>query len=320
MDIKGIHHVSAITANAKENLKFYREVLGLRLVKKTVNQDEPSMYHLFYGDQAGNPGTELTFFEIQMAGKTHQGTNSISLTSLRVPSDAAIHYWKTRFTKKGISHGKIIEHAGRLTLSFTDFEKQRLMLVSDELNEGVQSGVTWEESSIPSEYGITGLGPSELTVNDLQSTIKFMTDILGFKKKSSYSPLINDKQEIAVFEVGKGGTGAEIHLVEEIDLPKERPGRGSVHHIALRVENKAALDEWVEKLNQESIRNSGLVNRFYFYSVYLTDPNGITIELATDGPGFAIDEPLEKLGENLSLPPFLEDRRETIERALTPLE
>lgn len=319
MYIKGLHHISAITANGQENLNFYRDVLGLRLVKKTVNQDEPSMYHLFYGDAVGNPGTELTFFEIKMAGKTYYGTDSISLTSLRVPNDAALYYWRDRFIEKEVDHASIEKYCGRLTLGFTDFEGQRLMLVSDELNEGVASGVTWQKSSVPSEYGITGLGPSQLTVSNLQATDEFFREVLGFKKKESYS-FFENNQQVVVYEVGEGGTGAEIHLLETLDMPRERPGRGSVHHIALRVENKGVLEQWIQKLNKHDIKHSGLINRFYFHSVYLTDPNKITIEIATDGPGFTMDETLDQLGGNLSLPPFLETRRKTIEKALTPLE
>lgn len=320
MTFKGIHHVSAITADAQGNLNFYREVLGLRLVKKTVNQDQPSMYHLFYGDEKGNPGTELTFFEIPLAGRTHRGNNSISLTSLRVPNDAALDYWMNRFDEKGVAHEDIKERAGRLTLGFTDFEDQRLMLVSDESDKGVAGGVSWSESPVPSEVGIVGLGPSQLTTGNIAASTKFMVDVLGFREKGSYESDVENQPDILVFETGLGGSGAEIHLEERLDLPPERSGRGSVHHIALRVEDERELYEWIENLNALGVGNSGFVDRFYFRSVYLTDPNGITLEIATDGPGFATDEALESLGENLSLPPFLEDRREIIEKQLVPIE
>lgn len=319
MELKGIHHVSAITANAKENLKFYTQILGLRLVKKSVNQDEPSMYHLFYADEKGRPGTDLTFFEMPMAGQTYQGNNSISLTSLRVPNDKAMYYWQNRFEEFDVTHDDIKEELDRLTMSFTDFEGQRLMLISDEKNEGVSGGKSWNKSPVPCEQGIIGLGPSRLTVKNIEETEKFFIEVLGFRKKEHYPSLIKDQPDIVVYETGEGGTGAEIHLEKSSNLSVERPGRGSVHHIALRVANEKELYAWIDKLNSHRIPNSGFIDRFYFRSVYLRESNGITIELATDGPGFEMDEELNKLGETLALPPFLESQREEIEEKLNPL-
>ncbi|WP_153732717.1 ring-cleaving dioxygenase [Sporosarcina obsidiansis] len=319
MEIKGLHHVSAITADAKENLDFYTRIMGLRLVKKSVNQDAPSMYHLFYADEKGNPGTDLTFFEIPRAGQTYRGNNSISVTSLRVSNDQALQYWKSRFEEMDVPHEEIKEQAGRLTLSFTDFEGQRLLLVSDEQNTGVAGGVPWDKSPVPSEYGIVGLGPSRLTIENIDATASLLTTIFGFREKGRYASATEGQPDIVVFETGQGGTGAEIHLEHRMDLPPERPGRGSVHHIALRVDNQEELIAWVDKLNEHGIPNSGFVDRFYFRSVYVKDPNGITIELATDGPGFDTDEELEHLGESLALPPFLEKHRKEIEQRLQPL-
>lgn len=313
MELKGIHHVSALTAKALENVDFYTKVLGLRLVKKTVNQDDPSVYHLFYGDEKGNPGTELTFFEIPMIARKHEGTNSISATSLRVPNDRAIDYWKQRFEDLQIEHEEVIKRAGRLTLAFQDFEGQRLILVSDEKNEGVQGGIPWKKSTIPAEYGIIGLGPVILTVQNAKATIGNLTDLMGFRVKE------NDK-DVYVLETGEGGTGTEIHVEERTDLPPERQGRGSVHHVAFRVENEEELREWIQRINAANIPNSGFVDRYYFRSLYFREPNGILFELATDGPGFDTDEDIELLGESLALPPFLEPKRQQIEARLKPLE
>ncbi|MBM7713976.1 glyoxalase family protein [Bacillus thermophilus] len=320
MELKGIHHVSAITANARANKDFYTNILGLRLVKKTVNQDTPSMYHLFYADETGSPGTDLTFFEIPRAGKTYQGNNSISATSLRVPNDKALSYWQERFKRMSVPHEEIKERAGRLTLAFNDFEGQRLILVSDENNKGVKGGTPWGKSPIPKEFGIVGLGPSQLTIANIEGTVDLFTNVLGFRKKGQYASSVKGQPDIVVYETGEGGTGAEIHLEHRLDVTEERPGRGSVHHIALRVDNEEEFHAWIDKLNEHNIAHSGFVDRFYFRSVYLKDPNGITIELATDGPGFDIDEELEHLGESLALPPFLEHRREEIEARLKPLD
>ncbi|PLR75451.1 ring-cleaving dioxygenase [Bacillus sp. V3-13] len=315
--LKGQHHVSAITANAKRNYEFYTKTLGLRLVKKTVNQDDTSVYHLFYADERGNPGTDLTFFEIPNAGHTYHGTNSISGTSLRVPTDESLTYWKNRFAELGVDHDEISYTTGRATLAFRDFEGQRLILVSDEHNKGVAGGHPWDKSPVPVEHAVRGLGPVLLTVGQLEATSKILTEVMGFRAKATYN---EGDQKVFVYETGEGGTGAEIHLQERVDLPVERPGRGSVHHVAFRVENEEELRRWAELLKQLRIPNSGFVERYYFRSVYFREPNGILFELATDGPGFEGDEPFESLGEKLALPPYFEDRREAIEARLKPLD
>ncbi|WP_174734887.1 ring-cleaving dioxygenase [Mesobacillus harenae] len=318
--LKGQHHVSAITADAEGNYKFYTKILGLRLVKKTVNQDDTSVYHLFYADERGNPGTDLTFFEIPRAGQTRYGTNSISLTSLRVPDDESLHYWINRFDAHEVRHDGIEERGGRKTLSFRDFEGQRLMLVSDENNKGVKGGNPWNKSPVPNEHGIRGLGPVILTVGSFEKTAAVLTQILGYRQTSQYPSVAEGQRDIVVYETGEGGTGAEVHLEERTDLPAERPGRGSIHHVAFRVENTEELNKWVELLKELKIPSSGFVERYYFRSLYFREPNGILFELATDGPGFEGDEPFEQLGENLALPPYLENQRESIEAKLKPLD
>ncbi|KAI7263093.1 hypothetical protein KC345_g9252 [Hortaea werneckii] len=320
LTLKGLHHVSAITAKAPENYKFYTEVLGLRLIKKTVNQDDISVYHLFYGDEEGNPGTELTFFELPNAGRNRDGNNSISALSLRVPSDDALLFWTQRFAVFNVEHEEISERGGRKTLAFTDHEGQRLILVSDEHNQGVAGGKPWDKSPVPAEYAITGLGPAHLTVETAEHTALILEDLLGFRRKGTYPSLAAGQPDVIVFETGEGGSGAEIHLEERKDLPQERLGRGGVHHVAFRVDNEEELKLWIERIRTVQLPNSGFVDRFYFRSLYFREPNGILFELATDGPGFATDEQPEHLGESLALPPFLESKREQIEAHLKPLD
>ncbi|QUL55850.1 ring-cleaving dioxygenase [Paenibacillus tritici] len=320
LTLKGLHHVSAITAKAPENYKFYTEVLGLRLIKKTVNQDDVSVYHLFYGDETGNPGTELTFFELPNAGRNRDGNNSISALSLRVPSDEALLFWTQRFTVLGVEHEEITECGGRKTLAFTDHEGQRLILVSDEHNEGMAGGKPWAKSPVPAEYAITGLGPAHLTVETAEHTALILEDLLGFRRKGTYPSPVAGQPEVIVFETGEGGSGTEIHLEERSDLPQERLGRGGVHHVAFRVDNEEELKQWIERIRTVQLPNSGFVDRFYFRSLYFREPNGILFELATDGPGFATDEEVEHLGESLALPPFLESKRAQIEAHLKPLD
>ncbi|WP_010272197.1 ring-cleaving dioxygenase [Paenibacillus senegalensis] len=319
MNVTGIHHLSAMTANAKGNYDFYTKVLGLRLVKKTVNQDDTSVYHLFYGDEKGNPGTELTFFDIPRAARTYEGVNSISATSLRVADDEALRYWENRLNEHGVDAEPIREFAGRNVILFRDPEGQRLVLVSDEHNEGVPGGKPWAQSPVPVEYGILGLGPVKLTVRNAEPTVKTL-ELLGFREKNRIAPLKEGQPDIIVMETGAGGSGAEVHVEPRRDLPMERLGKGGVHHVAFRVNNLEELHAWIDQVNQERIANSGFVERFYFRSLYFREPNGILFELATDGPGFATDEPLETLGESLSLPPYLEHLREKIESTLAPLD
>ncbi|CQR53037.1 ring-cleaving dioxygenase [Paenibacillus riograndensis] len=320
LTLKGLHHVSALTARAPENFKFYTEVLGLRLIKKTVNQDDVSVYHLFYGDEAGNPGTEVTFFEIPNAGRNRDGNNSISALSLRVPDDKALEYWTQRLAEFQVEHDEIQDRGGRKTLAFRDHEGQRLILVSDEHNQGVAGGKPWDKSPVPAAYGILGLGPVHLTVPAAESSAKVLVELLGFRRKSTYPSLVAGQPDVIVFETGEGGSGAELHLEERTDLPQERLGRGGVHHVAFRVDNEEELKQWIGRISSYSLPNSGFVDRFYFRSLYFREPSGILFELATDGPGFATDEDIEHLGESLALPPFLEDKRPQIEAHLKPLD
>lgn len=320
MIIKGIHHVSAITAHAKENHHFYTDILGLRLVKKTINQDDPSVYHLFYADEIGSPGTDLTFFELPYAGRTMHGVSSISTTSLRVPNDYALTYWLDRFNQYEVTHQGISIQGKRKAIYFQDPEGQRLALVSDENNDGVLGGKPWKHSPVPEQYSIRGLGPVRLTVANKKPTEHILTNVLTFKQIDQYPSHIAKNPDILVFSTGQGGTGAEIHLELRTDLPQERLGRGGVHHVAFRVEDEEELNKWRHLLTEKRIANSGIVDRFYFKALYFREPNGILFELSTDGPGFATDEDPEHLGESLALPPFFEDRRKEIEANLKPLD
>ena len=319
MSLAGIHHVSSITKTAPENVQFYTKHLGMRLVKKTVNQDDPSVYHLFYGDEVGNPGTELTFFEIPMMSPNKNGNNSISLIGLKVASDEALSYWEKRFYKLGIEHDEIVERNGHKTLAFRDYEGQRLMLISDEHNKGVESGVPWKKGEIPEAYAIRGLGPVQLTVPYSELTAQILTDLLGFEKTGEFPSTVAGQKDIEVFETGEGGNGATIHLEERKDLRREHQGQGGVHHVAFRVKDETELHQWIKKIQDQDLPNSGFINRYYFRSFYFREPNGVLFELATDGPGFDRDEDIEHLGERLSLPPFLEKKREAIEANLKPL-
>lgn len=255
-----------------------------------------------------------------MAAPNHNGVSSISGISLRVANDDSLHFWKKRFEELEVEHEEITERANRLSLAFTDPEGQRLILVSDENNEGVSAGTPWEKSSVPQNVGVTGLGPVKLTVRHAEPTAGVLTELMGFRQKGQYPSHMQGQPDIIVFETGEGGSGAEIHLEERNDLPPERLGRGGVHHVAFRVENDDELRKWIKHIRAARFPNSGFVDRFYFKSLYFREPNGILFELATDGPGFDTDEHIDHLGESLALPPFLEPNREQIEARLKPLD
>lgn len=318
MELAGIHHVSAITANAEKNFDFFTRILGMRLVKKSVNQDNTSSYHLFYADAVGTPGTDMTYFDIPHAAKTVPGVSSISNTAFRVKSEEALTYWKKRFTEFNVYFEEVSERFGRKTMYFEDFEGSRLMLVVDD-GKGVPYGIPWTKSGIPEEFAIVGLGHVTLAVRKAEQTQLVLTEVLGFKKVGTYASVLSGMPEITVYSTGDGGPASEVHIEERSDLPIERPGRGSVHHVAFRVKTFEDYDRWEELLRSKGFMTSGKVDRYYFKSIYFREPNGILYELATDEPGFATDEPLDALGETLALPPFLESRREQIEASLRPL-
>jgi glyoxalase family protein len=314
MQLTGIHHLTAISAKPRENLAFYTGLLGMRLVKKTVNQDDVSAYHLFYADGKANPGTDLTFFDFPAAPE-RRGSDSISRTGLRVAGEKSLGYWRDRLKQAGGHSGEVVEVDGRLTLPFEDGEGQRLVLVDD---GGAGSASPWERSAVPVEHQIRGLGPIVLNVRDLARTEQVLTGIMNMRRVREYAAP-DARAEIHVFAMGEGGPAAELHVIESADLQIARQGAGGVHHVAFRTPDDEQYHAWTRRLNASGIRNSGEIDRFYFRSLYFREPNGILFEIATDGPGFATDEPMETLGEKLALPPFLEPRRAAIEAGLKPL-
>jgi glyoxalase family protein len=316
MDLKGIHHLTAISARIGENRRFYTEVLGMRLVKRTVNQDDVSAYHLFYADAVGSPGTDVTFFDWPAAPE-RRGTHSIVRTSLRVRDEASIAYWQERLANEGVTFTRPAERDGRVTLDFEDSEGQRLALVVD--GGSGDPPVPWERSPVPEEHQIRGLGPIVMSVPDLLPTDQVLQKVTSMRPVRTYLGGSTEGSDVHVYEMGPGGPSAELHVAVEPDLPAVRPGAGGVHHVAFRT----PMDEyeaWAERLDELRIRNSGPVDRFYFRSLYFREPNGILFEIATDGPGFAMDEDPATLGEQVALPPFLEPQRQRIVANLKPID
>lgn len=316
MDLAGLHHVTAIAADIRGNYQFYTQVLGLRLVKRSVNQDDVSAYHLFYADGIGTPGTDVTFFDWSVS-REQRGTNSITRTHLRVASEEALEWWSGRLASAGVPHTEISERDGRLTLDFEDPEGQRLSFIDD---GGIgQDPVIWERSSVPARFQIRGLGPVMISVPSLEGTALILERVLKMKQVRSYQHPERPADSVHVFQMGAGGPHAELHVAVQPELPGARLGAGGVHHIAFRIPDFEQYDAWAERLEQMRIANSGPVDRFYFRSLYFREPAGILFELATDGPGFMVDEEAATLGEKIVLPPFLEQQREKIIANLEPL-
>ena len=311
--LKGIHHVTAITSSAEKNYEFFTHVLGMRLVKKTVNQDDIQTYHLFFADDKGSAGTDMTFFDFPGIPKGVHGTNEISKTSFRVPTDAALAYWVKRFDRLEVEHTGIKEQFGKKTLSFVDFDDQHYQLISDELDKGIESGTPWQNGPVPLEYAITGLGPVFIRIANFSFFKEVLEKVLLFKE-------VAQEGEFYLFEVNEGGNGASVIVEHNTVLPEARQGFGTVHHAAFRVEDRAVLEEWIERISSVGLPSSGYVNRHFFESLYARVAPQILFEFATDGPGFMGDEPYETLGEKLSLPPFLEPKREEIEKLVRPID
>jgi glyoxalase family protein len=314
LQLTGVHHVSAISAHIGRTNDFYTRVLGLRPVIKTVNQDDPSMYHLFFGDGAGSPGSDMTVFDIRGAAREHRGTNSITRTNFRVSGEDTLAWWSARFDELGVPHGAITERGGRRVLDFEDSERTPLALVDD---GGAGAAFPWIDGPVPATRQIRGLGYTELTVPLLAPTEAFLITGLGLRPDRTYPVADAPTYTVHVYAIGAGGAHAEVHVVVRDDLPRVRPGAGGVHHVALRVPEGQSMEEWVARLDAAGYRNSGIVDRHYFTSAYVREPNHVLFELATDGPGFEVDGPLD--AERLSLPPFLEPRRAEIESRLRPL-
>ncbi|HLY29042.1 MAG TPA: ring-cleaving dioxygenase [Aggregatilineales bacterium] len=315
MQLHGVHHVTAVTADIGPNLAFYTRVLGLRLVKKSVNQDDVSAYHLFYADKVGNPGTDMTFFDWPQSRPQRRGSDSISTTMFRVNGLPALEYWKARLDEHKVKRGEIETFGDRTLLRFEDAEGQRLALVDD--GGSPYEAVPWDGADVPEEHAIHGFYGVALSTPKLDSLAPILTGILGFSEVKRAENA--DHETVVVYGMDGGGPGKEIHVIEQPNAPIARPGAGSVHHVAFRVSDDGEQHDWRQRLTEAGLGVSPFIDRFYFHSIYFRISNGILFEIATDGPGFTADESLDKLGEGLALPPFLEGHRAEIEAGLRPI-
>jgi glyoxalase family protein len=285
----------------------------MRLVKKTVNQDDTSVYHLFYADGEGNPGTDVTFFDIPHSSRNHPGSGEVNEIALRVSGRDSLLWWQDRFAHFGISHGDLAVRDGRAVLRFTDPEGQRLALIDDDADAPIPGGTPWPRATVPERFGIRGLSSITLATAEPDATLGVLVDLLGFR-------LVAKASGTFTLETGKGGPNGTVYVEAAPVRARARLGSGGVHHVAFRVPTFDAHEAWQRYLSDAGMAVTPVIDRFYFRSIYFREPGGVLYELATDEPGFATDEPLDTLGESLALPPFLEGRRDAIEAGLTPLD
>jgi glyoxalase family protein len=306
----GLHHVTAIAGNPLRNLNFYTRSLGLRLVKKTVNFDDPGNYHFYFGDEAGQPGSILTFFPWEHAAPGRGGVGQTQQTTFRVPA-RAIGYWTHRFIANGVAYEALEKRFGETLLSFTDPDGMSLALVGV---PGAEAEAGWSNGDVPAEHAIRGLHGVTLLLDDAGRTGAILTDVLGFAEAGREGSIIR-------YRAPGEGFGRIVDIYEAGGFLPGRMGRGSVHHIAFRAADDKAQAQMAHKLVQDhGMHPTEQKDRNYFRSIYFREPGGILFEIATDSPGFAVDEPLATLGHALKLPAFLEPHRKDIEGVLPALD
>jgi catechol 2,3-dioxygenase-like lactoylglutathione lyase family enzyme len=306
--ILGIHHITAIAGDPQNNLDFYAGVLGLRLVKLTVNFDDPGTYHLYYGDGVGHPGTILTFFPWPTAPKGRRGTGQVTETAFAIP-EKAINYWTGRLAENDVTFQGPFDRFGEQVISFSDPDGMGIELVATKAGSHDRA---YQAGPVPLEFAICGFHSATLSEEDHRDTAALLTDAMGFK-------LVAQEGNRFRYAVDSGGPS---RLVDVLRVPEQHPGRvlvGTVHHIAWRTADDAQQKEWLKELTRLHYGVSPVMDRKYFHSIYFREPGNILFEIATDPPGFAVDEAQEELGSHLVLPPWLEPQRAGLEAVLPPL-
>lgn len=305
----GIHHVTAVASDPQANVDFYLSVLGLRLVKTTVNFDAPDTYHLYYGDEVGHPGTILTFFPWPNAPRGRRGTGQTSTVSFSVPQ-ASLGYWKDRLAKRGVEVEAALTRMDEDVVVFSDPDGLQIELVA---HAGTDERPPWERGPVPAAHAIRGLYAVTLAEEGYEGTAGLLTETLGFRH-------VGEEANRFRFDVGSGGPGARVDVVCQPDAPRGMVAAGTVHHVAWRAPDGDTQRDWRESIVGDGLNVTPVLDRQYFTSIYFREPGGVLLEIATDPPGFTIDEDPDRLGTRLQLPPWLEDERSQIERSLPPLK
>lgn len=310
----GIHHVTAVARNPQRNLDFYTRVMGLRCVKRTVDFDEPDTYHFYFGDAQGTPGTILTFFPWVNKPAGRLGTGQASACAFTIP-ETAIGYWQERLSERGVTYYEpVTRFEGtpyeEQVIVFRDEDGLCVELVADRHANGV---AMWAEGGVPAEAAVRGLHSVTLAEHEAGPTAALLTQTLGFTK-------IAREENRTRYAMGEGGPGKIIDVLHLPNVPKGETGPGTVHHVALRVQDETTLQEWRSHIAVAQFEVTGIRDRKYFHSIYFDEPGGVLFEIATDLPGFAVDESPADVGTRLPLPAGLEPQRDAIMQKLPPLE
>lgn len=308
MNLHGLHHITAIASDPRKNVDFYTRVLGLRFVKKSVNQDDPGTYHLYYGDYAGSPGTILTFFPWAGVPRGRPGHGQAYATAYSIPA-GSLPFWQNRFTQLGVETGGVETRFGDQVLTFFDPDGLRLELVA---TAEADSRAPAPSKDVPAENAIRGFHGSTLGLTNAKATTAVLVDTMGYRQ-------VAQAGQRTRYTVATGGPGTYVDLLTDPKLPRGLNGAGTIHHVAFRTPDDANQEEALAALQAGGLSVSPVIDRAYFKSLYYREPGGVLFEIATDQPGFAIDEPVETLGSKLSLPPRLEPHRAEIEAALPKL-
>jgi glyoxalase family protein len=308
--IIGLHHVTAIASDPQRNLDFYVGLLGLRLVKRTVNFDDPGTYHFYFGDARGTPGTILTFFPWPGARRGHRGVGQIEATAFAISSDS-VGYWLDRFREQHVTAEKTPARFGEEVIRFTDPDGLLLELIASDSSGETES---WTDSIVPEAHSLRGLHSVSAALEGYEGAAKLLTESFGYRLVDESG---NRFRFAAPSESGPG------RIVDLLCMPDSRPGAiaaGSVHHIAFRAKDDAEQLQWREHLVELGYNVTPVIDRTYFHSIYFREPGGILFEIATEPPGFTLDEKLDELGVHLRLPPWIEGVRSQIEQVLPPIE
>ena len=307
-EITGTHHVTAIASDAQQNLDFYTGVLGLRLVKTTVNFDDPTTYHLYYGDRLGSPGTILTFFAWMGIRRGRQGTGQATSVAFSIP-ESALGFWIERLLKAGIEYQNPVRRFDEQVLAFHDPDGLALELVA---HHGAEKREGWAGGDVPSEHALRGIHTITLCSDGYEHTAKLLTETMRFRKVG---------EEVSTFRyaAGEGGSGAILDLRCAPDLWSGVVAGGTIHHVAFRTANDEQQRAWHDEIAGLGLNVTPQMDRQYFHSIYYREPGGVLFEIATDPPGFTVDETQDQLGTKLRLPPWLEPQRSVIEKVLPRL-
>ena len=307
-NLPGIHHVTSITGDVQKCVDFYVSVLGLRFVKKSINQDVPDTYHIYFGDYTGSPGTAMTFFGWPSWPKRRAGSGQVTTVSFAVPPDS-LEFWNSRLSKLGVKSSRT-SRFGTDALVIADPDGIQVELVGE--TSPTFRWVPWPESPVDRDHAIRGFHSVTMTVAEGAATVDLLVKTMGFRKTGQEGRRTR-------FETGQGGQHSILDLVESPEGPEGEESVGTVHHVAWRAADAAHQGEWREVLIKAGRNVTPVIERYYFKSIYFREPGGVLFEIATDGPGFTVDEPLETLGSSLSLPPWFDVRRETLDETLPPI-